>query len=552
MDTSTIARILASYADLLEIAGENVFRAQAYRRAAEALENLAEPLESVDEGVLLTLPGIGPGTAAAIREISDSGRLAALDELLERVPESVLTLLDISGVGAKTAGRLYRELGVTNLVELRRAAESGQVRALKGFGAKQEQRILEGIAFLQSRDDRLNIGEALPAAELIAAILQERLGTRVAIAGSVRRRRETVGDLNLVALATDPVRVGDALASIPGLAEVEATAPDLLRGALTNGVPVRLALSEPARFGTALVQWTGSRAHVEQLLARAGELPAAPDEESLYAALSLPWIPSELRQGRDEVELAAQHRLPNLITLQDLRGDLHLHSDWSDGHATIEQLAEAAAARGYQYLSISDHSGALAVANGLSVERLRAQWRVIDEVNQRVPGVRLLRAAEVEVGRDGSLDYPDEVLAQLDLVVASLHSGLRASRDELTRRIVRVLRNPHVDIVAHPTGRVIGHRPEAEYDWDEVFRVARETGTALEINANPSRQDLKDTLARAADEAGVRLAIDSDAHDLSSLDLVSYGVGLARRAGIEPQAVVNAQSLPDLLAWLQR
>lgn len=552
MDTSTIVRILTSYADLLEIAGENVFRAQAYRRAADALEALGEPLESADEGFLLTLPGVGPGTAAAIREIIDTGRLAALDELLQRVPESLLTLLDISGVGAKTAGRLYRELGVTSLVELRQAAESGRVRALKGFGAKQEQRILDGIAFLQSRDDRLNIGEALPTAELIAALLSERLDTRVAIAGSVRRGKETVGDLNLVALAQDATRVGVALAALPELAQVEPSAPDLLQATLPNGVPVRLALTGPDRFGTALVRWTGSRAHVEQLVARFGELPTAPDEESLYASLGLSWIPPELRQGQDEIELAAEHRLPNLITVQDLRGDLHLHSNWSDGHATIEQLAEAAVARGYQYLSISDHSDALVVANGLSIERLRAQWRLIDEVNQRVPGVRLLRAAEVEVRRDGSLDYPDQVLAQLDLVVASLHSGLRASRDELTRRIVRVLRNPHVDIVAHPTGRIVGHRPEAEYDWDEVFRVARETGTALEINANPSRQDLKDTLARAANDAGVRLAIDSDAHNLPSLDLVSYGVGLARRAGIEAHAVVNAQPLPDLLTWLQR
>jgi DNA polymerase (family 10) len=276
------------------------------------------------------------------------------------------------------------------------------------------------------------------------------------------------------------------------------------------------------------------------------------DENALYDALGLTWIPPELRERADDIQLFRDGQSPPLVSLNDIKGDLHLHSNWSDGHATITEMAEAARQHGYEYLSISDHSGALGVANGLDIDRLRRQRVEIDRVNELVPEVRLLRASEVEVRRDGSLDFPDEVLAELDLVVASLHSGLNQTRDELTRRIGRVMQNPHVDIVAHPTGRIIERRPEASYDWDEVFRVARETGTAIEINANPARLDLKDSLARAAREAGVLLVIDSDAHDVGSLDLMRYGVAVARRAASGPDSILNTRPLAALLDWLDR
>lgn len=552
MDDLDIARTLRVYADLLEISGDNPFRANAFRRAADAVDGMAGEVEETSAEELAAVPGIGPGTAAAVRDLVETGHFAPLDELLQRVPVSVLELLEVSGIGAKSAGRFYRELGIGSLSELETAAQAGRIGSLKGFGARQEQRILEGIAFLRSRDDQINIGAARPLAQDLVEGLRRELAGRVEIAGSVRRWRETVGGIDLIAESTGAAEIEAALRATTNAASVT-TAERLVEARLPSGIRLRVGWSPPSRFGTALAEWTGSSGHLDDLRRRAGgPLPLAAEEAELYAALGLEWVPPELRQGRDEVALAAKHRLPVLVNLRDLHGDLHLHSDWSDGHATILELAQAARARGYQYLSIADHSGGLAVANGLTVERLREQRRLIDAVNEQVPEVRLLRAAEVEVHRDGRLDFPDEVLAELDLVVASLHSGLRAPVEAQTARMLKVLHNPHVDIVAHPKGRLIGKRPGTEYDWEQVFRAAAETGTALEINSHPARQDLSDELARQAAAAGVQIAIDSDAHDLAGLDLQPYGVAIARRAAIGPQAVVNARNLADLLAWLSR
>jgi len=554
VDNREVAEQLRQFADLLEIKGENAFRVNAYRRAADAVEREPEPLEAIIAREELTaIEGIGPGLAAAITEIVQTGRYSATEELLDEVPGTLLTLLGIPGVGPKTVGRLYRELGITTLVQLEAAARAGQVRQLKGFGPRAEARILEGIAFLHRRTNRLSIGTADPVARRLVEHLRRELGVPVEIAGSVRRQCETVGNIDLLAAVESPAAIAPALESAPRVTQIEEVNDAFVVAALEIGSSVRVVAAAPAVFGTELVRWTGSRAHVAELVRVAGgTLPHVAEEAEVYAALGLPWIAPELREARGEIAAAQAGRLPRLIEVSDLRGDLHLHSEWSDGRATILQLAEAARDRGYEYLCIADHSGGLRVARGLDVDRLREQWHEIERVNELVPEVRLLRASEVEVRRDGSLDFPDEILAEFDLVVASLHSGLRQPREELMKRILGVLRNPHVDIVAHPTGRIIERRPGAEYDWEEVFRVARETGTAIEINADPARLDMNDEHARMAQEAGVLIAIDSDAHDIPSLDHIRYGVSVARRAWIGPESVVNTRPLPDLLAWLNR
>jgi DNA polymerase (family 10) len=552
-DNKALADRLKMFADLSEIKGENPFRLIAYRRAAETIEELDESVEQlVHEDHLTEVPGIGPGIAAALKEMVERGRWDALDELQDEVPATLLTMLDIPGVGTKSVARFYHELGITDLVQLEACARQGEIRKLKGFGAKQEARILSGIAFLNQRTGRLSIGTGLPAAEAIAEELRVRLGVDVAIAGSVRRMCETVGNLDLVAPIDDPDAVAGALTESESVSNIVRTDHNIVSGKQASGVEIRVLASNPEEFGLDLFRWTGSREFVAAFEQQFGAGPAAASEEQFFEALGISPVPPELRESTEVVELARTNALPRLIEVADIRGDLHLHSDWSDGHGTILEMANAARDRGYEYLSISDHSGGLAIAHGVTIERLRQQRVAIERVNEQVPELRLLKASEVEVHLDGSLDFPDEVLAELDLVVASLHSGLNHSTEELTERIITVMRNPHVDIIAHPTGRIIERRPGGTYDWDRVFKVAVETGTALEINANPARLDLRDAVARDASRAGVMLTVDTDAHDVRSLDLMRYGIGVARRAGIEADGVLNTRPLDQLLDWLRR
>jgi DNA polymerase (family 10) len=554
MNNQQLARVLQRFADLLVIKGENPFRINAYQRAAEVIDHLPEPVaDLIANGELTGIPGIGPGIAAALEELVETGGFGALDELTSEVPATLLTLLDIPGLGPKTIGRLYRELGITNLSELEAAALAGRIRQLKGLGKRSEERILEGIAFLNQRTHRYSLGMALPTAEQLAAHLRTILNTRLEIAGSVRRMAATVGNVDLIAMADDPSQLPAALNQIDMVTSIDADDQPIVSALLKSGMHLRVVAASRERFGTAWVNWTGNRGHVDRLRELAsGDLPARPDEDAVYQALGLQWIPPELREDRGEIEAAGHGALPDLITLADIKGDFHVHSEWSDGYATIKELALAARDRGYQYLGISDHSAGLQVARGLTIERLREQWRVIDQVNEEVPEVRLLRSSEVEVHADGSLDFPDEILAELDIVIASLHSGLRQPKEELTNRLLRVLWNPHVDIIAHPTGRIIDRRPGADYNWDEVFPVARRTGTALEIDGDPARLDLNDAHARMAADAGVLISIDSDAHVVSSLGAERYGIGIARRSWITPRSVINTLPLPELRTWLQR
>ncbi|HLT20327.1 MAG TPA: helix-hairpin-helix domain-containing protein [Thermomicrobiales bacterium] len=546
LTNAEIAAILDQHGDLMEIAGENRFRVRAYRRAASAIRAHERPV--ADEPDLTAIDGVGEGIAAVIREILETGQFSEFEELQEALPGSLLTMLDIPGLGAKRVQRFYQELNITSVAELEEAAREGRLRALKGIGPKAEQQILEGIAFLRTRTDRYSIGLGLPLAERLRAGIAQLSGARVELAGSVRRMCETVGDINLLVVADNPEAVFGAVQQYPEVAGVISIDGNVGVFNLHPGPKLKLFVAPTSRAGSAWIRATGSEAHLSALGGYEA-LPDAETEEACYAALGMEWIPPELREDRGELDAAREGRLPRLIELADIKGDLHLHTTWSDGSGTILEMAEAAAALSYRYLAICDHSGGLGIANGLDAARLAEQRAEIERLRPDAP-LHLLAGSEVEVHRDGRLDFEDDVLAQLDLVVASLHSGIRQDQETITARICRTLENPHVDIVAHPTGRLIERRQGASYDWDRVYETARRTATALEINADPARLDMREEHARGAFEAGCLIAIDSDAHHPESFANMRYGVAIARRAWVEPQQVINTWPLDDLLAWL--
>jgi DNA polymerase (family X) len=554
MTNQKIAELLTQFADLLDIKGESSFRVSAYRRAADTIKRSERLIaDDVRAGSVTEIKGIGKGIAANLAEIVIEGHFSELDHLQDEVPATLLTILEIPGIGPKTVGRLYRELSITNLDQLDQTTRDGIVRTLKGFGKSQERKILDGIAFLRQRTGRISIGTAMPLARKLAHDIRDATGARVEIAGSVRRYAETVGDINLVIESDDIARTAEAIRH--ALGDGAHVTIDDSRITATQGIPpsIRVVPSSTTEFIQIWHRATGSDSHLEALQKITRDTDADVTEESeIYTSRELEWIPPELREDRGEIEAARENRLPDLVSHGHIRGDLHLHSDWSDGRATIGELAERAAELGYEYLAIADHSHSLAIANGLTAERLLEQAEMIAKFNDDGAPVRLLRASEVEIRRDGSLDFPDHVLSELDIVVASLHSSRSMSRNELTERLLQAIEHPHVDIIGHPTGRIIERRPPAEYDWERIFDAASRTQTALEINANPARLDLPEELAREAVERGVLIAIDSDAHDLQGLEVMEYGVGIARRGWVPRTRVVNTWSYATLEAWLRR
>jgi len=561
-----VAELLRRIGDILDILGENRYRVMAYRRAADNIEALGQDITDLwRAGQLREVPGVGEALAKKLDELFRTGRLGYYERLRAQVPSGVVEMLAIPEVGPKTARLLWQEAGLTTIAAVKAAAEAGELRKLPGLGAKSEANILAGIEALARRTGRTPLGTAWPLAqELLSGLRTAAPGlVRAAAAGSLRRWRATIGDLDLLAAAEDGEPVMAAFTALPQVAEV------LLSGATKTsvrthaGLQVDLRVLPPERWGTGLQYFTGSQAHniaLRELALKRGyslsewalkradgsELLCA-DEEAVYGALGLPWIPPELRENRGEIEAAQEGALPDLVELKDIRGDLHAHSDWSDGAATIEEMAEAARARGYSYLLISDHSQGLGVARGLTPERLQAQREEIERLNGRWTDFKLLHGVEVEIRSDGCLDLPDEVLAGLDVVIASVHSGLRQDRERMTARVVAAMRNPHVDIIGHPSGRLIGQREESSVDLDEVLRVAAETGTIVEVNAHPSRLDLDDVHIRRAVELGVRLAINSDAHNPNGLDVLVYGVATARRGWATAADVINTRPLRELM-----
>lgn len=569
LDNLEIARVFDEIAELMELKGENPFKVRAYDKAARALRGLTRPVRDLQaSGELLAVPGIGKAIAEKIAQMLAEGRIALHEQLASEFPPQILELMSLNGLGPKKAAMLYRELGIGSVAELEAALKAGRVQGLKGFGAVTEAKLLQAIAQRTTTSQRVPIGRALELAYAMMEELRKVPGVhRLEAAGSLRRRRETVGDLDILCTADAAEPVMDAFCATVAADKVLMRGPTRSSLCLAGDFQVDLRVVPPESFGAALQYFTGSKDHNVQMRLRAerrglklneyglfdaeGRSLAGREEEDVYRALDLPWIPPELRETGEEVELAARGALPRLVDVSDVRGNLHTHSNWSDGTPTLEMLALEAARRGLEYLAVTDHSPSLVIANGLSPERLRKQRAEIEELNARGVGATLLCGAEVDILPDGSLDHPDEVLAGLDVVVASVHSSFGMGREEMTRRVLRALENPHVDILGHPSGRLLGRRDGYELDWEALFQAAARTRTALEINCSPNRLDLRDLHARRAAELGVTLSLGTDAHHLDQFAFLPLGVGVARRAGLEPERILNTRSLADLRRWLE-
>ena len=564
-----LAEIFNLIGDLLEIKGEVIYKILAYRKAADALVNYGRDVNEVwREGKLTDIPGVGKAISEKIDELLSTGELEFLEKLKKEVPESLAQLLQVPDLGPKKILLFWRELGITGLEELEAAARDGKLRSLPGMGEKSEARILAGIEAMARRTSRIPLGRAWPFAQELCQFLRTVPGVAaVEPAGSLRRMRATVGDLDILVAADDSAPVMAAFVGRPDVARVLGHGETKSSVEFNHGLRAQLWVHPPERFGTALQYATGSKEHnvrLRELALKQGlslsehaltrkdgsEILCA-SEEQVYAELGLPWIPPELREDRGEVQAARAGELPALIQLVDIQADLHVHTTWSDGKLSVKEMAEAALRRGLKVLAITDHSQSLGVAGGLSPEDLAAQRVEIDGVQAELgERLRLLQGAEVEIRADGSLDYPDEVLARLDIVFASLHTGLRQPRDKVTTRLLDAIRNPHVDAIGHPTGRLIPDREPADLDMDAVFAAAAEHGLALEINAHPSRLDLDDIYSRRAIELGIPLSINTDAHAESDLDLLHFGVATARRGWVLAGQVINAWDTRRLLSWL--
>jgi DNA polymerase (family 10) len=558
-----VAELLRRIADMLEIKGEVVYKSLAYRKAADNIEALGRDINEVwRQGMLRQIPGVGEALDKKLDELLGTGRLGYYEELQEEVPVGVVSLLGIPGVGPRTARLLWEKLGALSVADVEGAARAGKLRDLPGLGARSEQRILEGIESLYRRSTRIPLGVAWPVAqELVDALRRELHVQTVEPVGSLRRMKDTIGDIDLLAAYEEPQRATDAFVKLPQVAEVLSHGPTRASVRLHNGLQVDLRSLESARYGSLLQYFTGSKDHNVTLRAlaqkqglslseygfkRGDKEILCRTEEEVYGALGLPWIPPELREDRGEVQAAQAGKLPRLVQQKDIRGDLHAHTDWSDAAATLGEMASAARKLGYEYLVVSDHTQSLGVANGLDARRLRQQRAEIDKLNEGFAGFRLLQGAEVEIRADGSLDFPDDVLGELDVVIASVHSALRQDKETITNRVVRAMRNPHVDVLGHPSGRLLGQREPTHVDLDRLLQVAAETGTILEVNATPNRLDLDDVHIRQATELGVGLAISSDAHSTGGLEVMVYGVAAARRGWAEARHIVNTLPLPKL------
>ena len=556
-------------ADLLEYCGDNPFRVRAYRRAAQNLSSFTGDLEALDAEARLTeISGIGRDLAHKIHEFLATGRIAALSRLRRSVPRGVLELVKIPGVGPKTARVLCERLRITTIDQLEAAVRAHRLLGLPGFQATKEANILRGIAILRRGRERMRLGTALPLAQALLAFLAKVPGVgQTSAAGSLRRMCETIGDLDLLAASSSPRRVMAAFCSSPFVARVLARG-DTKSSILTrDDLQVDLRVVPSDSFGAALQYFTGSKEHNVRLREMAvrrglkvneygvfrvkgGARIAGREEADVYAALGLPWIPPELREDRGELDAARARQLPRLVEAGDIRGDFHIHSRWSDGSDRLEVMAEAGRARGYEYLAMCDHSPLLKVAHGMTAARLRSQLAVIDGLNARATRYRVLKGAEVDILPDGRLDYPDAVLQELDVVTGSVHTNFRQGRELMTRRIIRAMRHPLVTLIAHPTGRIIGRRDPYDVDLDAVLRAAADTRTALEINASPERLDLCDTAAAQARQRGVMLALSTDAHSRGELNDMAIGLGVARRAWLQPRHLLNCFTLRELLTWV--
>ncbi|MFF1872202.1 DNA polymerase/3'-5' exonuclease PolX [Kitasatospora herbaricolor] len=565
-----VKALLQEYADLISITGGDAFRARAYEKAARAVGGHPEDVARLDVKGLQGIPGVGKSTAEKIGEYLRTGRIEALEQQRAKIPSGVREVMGIPTVGPKKAMALYRDLGIGSVDELAEAARAGRLGEVAGFGERSAERILQGIELRRQAGGRTGIDVATALAEEIVAALSAVPGcVRCAYAGSLRRMRETVGDIDVLATAEDSAPLMAAFTALPHVAEVVVSGPTKTSVRTAEGLQVDLRVVPPEGWGAALVYFTGSKAHNIRLrrtaveaglkLSEYGLFRAGPggdklvsgSEEEVYAALGLPWIAPPLREDTGEIEAGLRGELPRLVTERDLRGDLHTHTDLTDGLASLEEMLAAAAARGYAYYAVTDHAPDL-VMQRMTDEKMLAQRALVRELDGRYRRMRVLHGTELNIGPDGGVDWPGEFLAGFDVCVASVHSHFGLDRAAQTRRLVRACENPHVQVIGHPTTRLIGRRAPIDVDLDEVFRACARTGTAMEINGAPRRLDLRDEHVRRARSLGVRFAIDSDAHSTRELANPRYGIGTAQRGGLTPEDVINTWPWQRLKRFLRK
>ena len=566
-----LVTIFSQMADVMEILGRDRFRINAFTRAARTIDGLTDDLASIgtDLKALTAIAGIGKGTAQRIAEFVEHGRIADHEQLLEAIPAGLIELLGISGLGPKTIGLMWKSAEVESLADLKTKLEGDELAALPGLGKKKLENLRKSIAFAETAGERVRIGVAMPLAELLIEELRELQGVKqITSAGSLRRGKETIGDVDILVAAdgSEAGAISDAFVKLAPVTDVLVHGPTKASVRTDVGLQVDLRIVDPSSYGAALLYFTGSKEHNIAMRERAirqglrlneygllkdGEHVAGASEEEVFAALGLAWIPPELREARDEIALAAEGKLPRLLTVADIKSELHTHTTASDGVWSIRELAMVAAERGYHTVAVTEHSKGQAQANGLDAARLEQHIKDVRRIAADVKyTITVLAGTEVDILADGRLDYPDSLLQELDLVIAAVHSGLSQAPAAATKRLLKAIAHPAVTIIAHPTGRLIGRREGLSPDMSQVIAAAAERGIALELNANSWRLDLRDTHARAAIEAGVKLAINTDAHSRHHFDELPYGIMTARRAGVTRSDVINCLSRGALQKWL--
>jgi DNA polymerase (family 10) len=575
MTNQEIADILIHISEILDIQGENPFKIRAYIKASQTIENLTYQLSSLeDKDRIMELPGIGEGIAKKIKELLETGKLKYYEDLKKSEYAPLIELLRIPGMGPKHAKLVHDELGVKSIAELKKAAEAGKLRELPGLGEKVEQNILQGIQQVQKFKERYSLAFIYPRAQNIVEELKKiKEIKQITLGGSLRRMKETIGDVDILVASDKPKPVMGAFVNLPQTAKVLSEGNTKASIMTKDGFQVDIRVVKPISFGAAQHYFTGSKAHNIRIRSlgidkglkineygvfKGQKNIAGKTEEEVFKSVGLPYIPPELREDQGEIEAAQNNQLPHLIELEDLKGDLHVHSDWTDGNNSIEEMAKAAQKKDYQYVAICDHSPTIGITNGLTSERLSQQMEQIDQINKKIAqkkggkNFRILKGIEVDIRSNGQLDFEDDVLKELDVVVGAVHTKFTQSKDEMTKRIVKTIENPNVDIIAHPTGRLIGKREPYQVDMDKIMDACKANGKVLELNAYPERLDLSDMNCRKAKEKGVKIAISTDAHSNAHLEWMSFGVATARRGWMEFEDVVNTLPLTRLLRLLNK
>ena len=572
MDNQEIAKILDDIGDMLDIKGEMPFKIRAYHRAANSIRSLPEDINKISkEERLSQIPAVGKGIADRIQELLSTGKMSFYEALQEDIPSQILELMQIPGLGPRKAKQLYDELNITTIQELHAAVEAHRLVPLRGMNAKTESNILRGIEELRKFRERILLFEAYPISERILKRLRTHLAVKRAdAAGSLRRMRDTIGDIDLLVASEDPTKVMDFFCHLPEVVRILAKGSTKSSVIVKTGLQVDIRVVTPEQYGSALQYFTGSKEHSVHLRdiakkrgfkiseygifeVETGKRLGGATEEEIYQELGMDWIPPVLREDKGEIDAALEHRLPKLVERQDLRGDLHVHSRWSDGLNSIREMAEKAIELGYEYICFADHAEKLKVAGGLTPEEIEKRQKEIDGLNEEFKGrVTILAGAELNIDNDGTVDYPDALLERFDVVTASIHKGFNQSKEQLTERTIRAMENRHIDVIGHPTGRILGKRPPFALDVDLVLEAAAKTGTFMELNSFPDRLDLKDDYLREAKRRGVKIVISTDAHLANHLRYISYGVSEAQRGWLEPGDVANTLPLDELKNLLGR